>query len=74
MYYGLKRGAAGLFYLAIYQLGLFIVPDNYLLSPEFTNKSLIVKMLLLGVWGRCTLYKYISCWIISEGAATCFGE
>lgn len=74
MTHGFTRGFAGLIYLAIYQLGLYIVPDSYLLSPAFNDKNLFSKLLLLGVWGRCTLYKYISCWILSEGAATCFGR
>lgn len=65
----------GCFYLAVYQLGSgFVVPDDYLMSDEFDNRNLLVKLLLVGIWGRLTLYKYISMWIISEGAATCFGK
>jgi len=71
--HGLKRMLTGLFYLGVYQLGLFIVPDNYFLTPEFDEKNFAYKILLLIIWGRCTLYKYIQCWILSEGAAICAG-
>ena len=72
--HGLKRGAIGCFYLTIYQFGGILINDKYLQSQEFADKNLFIQLLWIGVWGRCTLYKYISVWILSEGAATCFGE
>lgn len=72
--FGFKRFLTGVIYLAIYQFLTFIVPDGYFLTPEFIEKNFLYKLLLLSIWGRCTLYKYISCWILSEGAAICCGE
>lgn len=72
--HGFKRFVTGICYLGIYQVLTFIVPDNYFLTPEFADTNFLKKLLLVSIWGRCTLYKYISCWILSEGAATCCGE
>lgn len=72
--HGFRRFLTGVFYLAVYQVLCFIVPDNYFLTPEFADKNLLYKMFLVCIWGRCTLYKYISCWILSEGAAICCGK
>lgn len=71
---GFKRCMTGFVYLAIFQALTFIVPDNYFLTPEFADKNIFYKIVLVSIWGRCTLYKYISCWILSEGAAICCGE
>lgn len=70
---GLTRGGLGIFYLILNQVGAYYVPDSYLLSEEYNNVGFAKKLFLLGVWGRHTLYKYISCWLITEGAAICFG-
>ncbi|KAJ8964232.1 hypothetical protein NQ314_005061 [Rhamnusium bicolor] len=68
-----KRLSLGISYLIIFQvLGLF-VSDDYLLTDEFSDSNFFRKMLLLGIWGRFTLYKYISCWLLTEGACILFG-
>lgn len=73
--YGLLRFTIGCFYLGVYQmLSLFVVPESLFLSDEFGEKSLVYKIFMLSIWGRASLYKYISCWILSEGAAICSGE
>lgn len=74
MQHGLKRFAIGILYLIVFQVGLIIVPESMFLSSEFDERNFAYKLFMLCIWGRTTLYKYISCWIISEGAATCFGE
>jgi lysophospholipid acyltransferase 5 len=72
--FGLRRFAIGAFYLALYQVMCsFVVPDSLLMSEEFDNKNIIHKLLLVGLWGKTSLYKYISCWILSEGACICAG-
>lgn len=70
---GLQRGCIGLFYLLMNQIGSAMIPDQYLLSSDYELSSLFYKWLILGLWGKITLYKYISCWLLSEGVATCFG-
>lgn len=70
---GLKRGLTGLLYLTIFQMGSLICPDDYLLSQEFDERSIIYKHIFLGFWGRFSLYKYISCWLLTEGLCITFG-
>ncbi|CAH2006618.1 unnamed protein product [Acanthoscelides obtectus] len=68
-----QRLCLGIGYLIVFQtLGMF-VSDEYLLTDEFANVNFFKKMLLLGIWGKYTLYKYISCWLLSEGACIMFG-
>ncbi|XP_068148421.1 lysophospholipid acyltransferase 5 [Drosophila tropicalis] len=70
---GLNRLAAGVLYLIVSQVGLYYLPDSYFLSPEFTQLSLIRRMYYLGFWAKFSLYKYISCWLFTEGALICIG-
>lgn len=71
---GLKRFATGVCYLAVYQGLTILIPDGYFLTEEFLAKNYFMRVFLLSIWGHKTLYKYISCWILSEGAAMCCGE
>ncbi|XP_057668439.1 lysophospholipid acyltransferase 5 [Diorhabda carinulata] len=68
-----KRFGIGALYLGIFQLLGSIVSDDYLLSDEYGQSCFFKKMFLLGLWGRYTLYKYISCWLLTEGACILFG-
>lgn len=70
----LRRFSLGVLYLLIFQgLGL-LVSDDYLITEEFANTNFFKKMFLLGAWGRYTLYKYISCWLLAEGGCIMFGK
>lgn len=74
MKHGIKRFVVGAFYLAVYQmLSLFIVPEGLFLSEEFGTRNFPYKLFMISIWGRASLYKYISCWIMSEGATICSG-
>ncbi|XP_064214490.1 lysophospholipid acyltransferase 5 [Tribolium castaneum] len=68
-----RRFALGVFYLVVFQLLGLLVSDDYMYSPEFRELGFVKKMLLMGLWGRFTLYKYISCWLLTEGACILFG-
>lgn len=69
-----RRFGFGLLYLVVFQiLGLY-VSDSYMESEEFGNEWMWKKMILMGVWGRFQLYKYISCWLLTEGACILFGK
>ena len=69
MWPGVYRAAIGFVYLAMHQFGTQYVSDQYLLDPEFDNLGFIKRCFLLGLWGRCNLYKYISCWLMTEGVS-----
>ncbi|XP_063220404.1 lysophospholipid acyltransferase 5 [Bacillus rossius redtenbacheri] len=70
---GFMRGGLGFIYLGIFQVGISYCPDSYLLTPEFNMLPFVKRCLVLGFWAKITLYKYIACWLISEGVCICSG-
>ncbi|ALC45161.1 nes [Drosophila busckii] len=70
---GLKRLSMGVLYLAICQVGLMILPDTYFLTPEYADRPFILRIFYLGFWAKFSLYKYISCWLLTEGALMSIG-
>ncbi|GIY05172.1 lysophospholipid acyltransferase 5 [Caerostris darwini] len=70
---GLKRLSSGILILSIYQLGNMFIPEKMLLSPEYENFHLLKKLIILGLWGKIALFKYIACWLISEGSCIMTG-
>lgn len=72
---GTIRAAIGFAYLTVNIIGSGYFPDRYLVSDEFiTNNNIFTRCMILGLWGRFTLYKYISCWLLTESVAICFGK
>lgn len=71
--YAAKKFLQGTFYLIVNQVGAQFVSDSYLLSPDYEQESLFMKHIYMGMWGRVSLYKYISIWLLAEGAAVLFG-
>ncbi|KAL7645692.1 UNVERIFIED_CONTAM: hypothetical protein RMT77_002569 [Armadillidium vulgare] len=70
---GLKRGFYGVLYLLIYQIGISIIPDSFLLSEPYMTMPFWKRFTMVGIWGKITLYKYVSCWLITEGACILSG-
>lgn len=70
---GLSRALIGFIYVAMFQIGTLYVSDNFLFEPSFQKRNLIKRCLLIGLWGRINLYKYVSCWLITEGVCITFG-
>uniref|UniRef100_A0A2M3Z7U2 Lysophospholipid acyltransferase 5 n=1 Tax=Anopheles braziliensis TaxID=58242 RepID=A0A2M3Z7U2_9DIPT len=71
--YATKKFLQGVFYLVVNQVGTQYVSDAYLMSADFEQESLFMKHIYMGCWGRITLYKYISIWLLAEGAAVLYG-
>lgn len=72
---GATRAAIGCCYLAINVIGAGYLNDKYVTSPEFSeNHGIFVRIVLAGLWARIVFYKYISCWILTESVAICFGK
>lgn len=71
--YAIKRGLLGVMYLAIFQIVGIYINDDYMISQEFYEVPFWRRMLMLGFWGRISLYKYISCWLLTEGVCILFG-
>lgn len=71
---GLTRAVFGVAYLVAHLVGTMFVNDEFLMSEEYANSSYIYKLLMLGLWGRVSMYKYISFWLLVEGVTSCFGK
>ncbi|XP_058460578.1 lysophospholipid acyltransferase 5 [Malaya genurostris] len=71
--YSIKKFLQGAFYLIVNQVGSQFVSDSYLLSSDFEQESFFMKHIYMGLWGRFSLYKYISIWLLAEGATVLFG-
>nr|XP_003701017.1 PREDICTED: lysophospholipid acyltransferase 5 isoform X1 [Megachile rotundata] len=70
---GIRRILFGFVYVILYQLGTLYIPDQYMLSAEFEKHSFLKRLFLIGFWGHINLYKYICCWLFTEGVCTTFG-
>lgn len=71
--YAIKRGLMGVLYLGIFQVVGIYINDDLMISPQFYDTPLWRRLLVLGFWGRISLYKYISCWLLTEGVCILFG-
>lgn len=72
---GAIRAAVGTCYLIVNVIGSGYLNDDYILSDDFTNNNgILMRVVLVGLWARITLYKYISCWVLSESVSICFGK
>ncbi|XP_041038488.1 lysophospholipid acyltransferase 5-like, partial [Carcharodon carcharias] len=69
----LKRLSLGMFYLMIHMLASSYFPDEYFLTTEFANRSLGYKCLFITLWGKVTLIKYVTCWLVAEGVCILTG-
>ncbi|XP_033221130.1 lysophospholipid acyltransferase 5-like [Belonocnema kinseyi] len=70
---GILRTSLGFIYVGIYHLGSQYFPEKYLLSHAFDKLNFVQRCFVIGIWGRINLYKYISCWLMTEGVCTAFG-
>ncbi|KAG7208328.1 hypothetical protein KM043_014564 [Ampulex compressa] len=70
---GLTRAFVGFIYVAVFQVGTLYVSDQYILDQRFQENGFLKRCFLVGLWGRVNLYKYISCWLITEGVCMTFG-
>uniref|UniRef100_A0A0P4W2L8 Lysophospholipid acyltransferase 5 n=1 Tax=Scylla olivacea TaxID=85551 RepID=A0A0P4W2L8_SCYOL len=70
---GLLRGSLGMFYLAVYQVGISWLPDAFINSDEYYALALWKRHIVVGLWAKITLYKYVSCWLIAEGVCIMSG-
>lgn len=67
------RFAQGALYLGLHQALGIIINNDSMLTEEFAQRNIFMRMVLLGVWGKGTFYKYIAVWLMSEGNAIRYG-
>jgi len=71
--YTIQRFCLGMFYLALLQIGVTYFPSDWPDTPAYYEASLIMKLVLLPIWVRVCLYKYLSLWLLGEGVCVLSG-
>ncbi|TEA30535.1 hypothetical protein DBR06_SOUSAS12410088, partial [Sousa chinensis] len=69
----LKRLSLGLVYLVGYTLLSQHITEDYLLTDDYENRSFWFRCLYMLVWGKVVLYKYVACWLVTEGVCILTG-
>uniref|UniRef100_F7CCY5 Lysophospholipid acyltransferase 5 n=1 Tax=Monodelphis domestica TaxID=13616 RepID=F7CCY5_MONDO len=69
----LKRLSLGLFYLVSYTLLSPYITEEVLLEEDFDNQPFWFRCLYMLVWGKFVLYKYVTCWLVTEGVCILTG-
>ncbi|CAH2226425.1 jg727 [Pararge aegeria aegeria] len=69
----MKRLLQGLGYLIAFQVGISVFSMKYMMSDEFWETSIIYRHFYSGLWAHFALYKYISCWLLTEASCIRFG-
>lgn len=70
---GLSRGGIGIIYLIIFLIGNSYIPANYVFTDNFRRKNLLMRFILMGLWGKICCLKYIISWVLSEGSCMMTG-
>ncbi|CAH2035452.1 unnamed protein product, partial [Iphiclides podalirius] len=63
----------GIAYLVAFQVGVTVFNVKYMQSDEFLEDSLFYRHVYCGLWAHFALYKYISCWLLTEASCIRFG-
>ena len=71
--YGLQRLALGFLYLILHLIGSLWLPNDWPASQQFSSSLLVTKLVLLAVWAKVVIAKYISVWLIAEGVCVISG-
>ncbi|XP_075990540.1 lysophosphatidylcholine acyltransferase 3 protein nessy [Anticarsia gemmatalis] len=69
----MKRLIQGILYLIAFQVGVTVFSMKYIQSDEFWDTSIFYRHFYCGLWAHFALYKYISCWLLTEAACIRFG-
>lgn len=71
---GLKRMSVGFVYLIVSQIGAVYFPNSYILSDDYAKVSYFWRLAYLGIWAKVAIYRYVACWLLTEGALIILGE
>ncbi|XP_053306525.1 lysophospholipid acyltransferase 5 [Spea bombifrons] len=69
----MERLSLGLCTLVIYMVFGPYLPDNYFLSEEYASQPFWYRCVYMTIWGKVTLYKYVTCWLVTEGVCILSG-
>lgn len=71
--YGLKRLGLGACYMAFHVVGSIWLPQYWPNTQGFYDMSLMSKLILLPIWAKVVLAKYIFAWLMAEGVCVISG-
>jgi len=71
--FGLTRLAISICYMTAHVLGSAYLPELWPTSEHFTSTPLLVKLVLLPIWCKLILAKYLSMWLMAEGVCAISG-
>ncbi|XP_045531392.1 lysophospholipid acyltransferase 5 [Pieris brassicae] len=71
--HAVQRLVQGLAYLIAFQVGVSIFNIKYMMSDDFWETSIFYRHFYCGLWAHFALYKYISCWLLTEASCIRFG-
>ncbi|XP_030639903.1 lysophospholipid acyltransferase 5 [Chanos chanos] len=69
----LKRCGLGFLFLVIFAIGGPYYPDSYFLTDEYEAQPFWYRCVYMLLWVKVNLYKYVSCWLITEGVCILSG-
>ncbi|XP_066469990.1 lysophospholipid acyltransferase 5 isoform X2 [Tiliqua scincoides] len=69
----LKCLILGLFFLVVYTVLSPYIPDEYLASDAYLEQPFWFRCFYILIWGKVTLYKYVTCWLVAEGVCILVG-
>ncbi|XP_044305565.1 lysophospholipid acyltransferase 5 [Varanus komodoensis] len=69
----LKRLLLGLFFMVVYIIAAPYVSEEYLISDEYLEQSFWFRCFYILIWGKIMLYKYVTCWLVTEGVCILTG-
>ncbi|KAI1242170.1 Lysophospholipid acyltransferase 5, partial [Lamprotornis superbus] len=69
----LKRLGLGFLFLVTYTLSSLYISDEYLTSDDYMEKPFWFRCGYILIWGKIILYKYVTCWLVTEGVCILVG-
>nr|XP_034996528.1 lysophospholipid acyltransferase 5 isoform X2 [Zootoca vivipara] len=70
---GLKRLGLGLFFMVVYTVVSPYFPEEYLVSDAYLEQPFWFRCVYILIWGKTMLYKYVTCWLVTEGVCIITG-
>jgi len=71
--FGLKRLGISICYMTAHVIGSGFLPEFWPNTPAFYETSLVAKLLLMPIWCKLILAKYLSMWLMAEGVCVVSG-
>jgi len=71
--FGMKRLSLGAAYMLLHVVGSQFLPELWPTTTHYEDSSLVLRLLLLPLWCKFILAKYLSLWLMAEGVCVISG-